>query len=77
MKLTTVKCGLCDNWMASMVTKRGAPFLYCGVCKYGFMLLAKEGKDNFSSKAQEIDETDLPEPTKKWFKDKNATINQG
>ena len=41
------------------------------------MLLAKEGKDNFSSKAQEIDETDLPEPTKKWFKDKNATINQG
>jgi len=70
-KICTIKCPLCGNFVASLVTKRGAPFLYCGICKFGFMILAKTGKDNLANACQEIDISQLPKPTLEWYNKKS------
>jgi len=66
--LCTVKCSLCDNWMSAIKTPNGKPALYCGVCRYGILLLAKEGIDNFSESCQQIQESDLPAPTLEYYR---------
>lgn len=53
--------------MPALATKRGRPFLYCGHCRYGFMILAKVGMDAFDKACQEINESELiPETRKKY-----------
>ena len=70
--LYAIRCPLCNNWMPVLITKKGAPFLYCGNCHYGFMLLAKAGKDALAKVSQEINESDLlPETRKKYNEKKN------
>lgn len=65
-----VKCPLCGNWMPAMKTKKGRPFLYCGNCRYGFMLVAKAGMQNFEKVAQEINESQLIPETRKKYDEK-------
>ena len=74
-KICTIKCPLCGNFMASLVTKRGAPFIYCGICRFGSMLLAKSGKDNFSNACQEIETSELPSATLEWYNKKIGEKN--
>ena len=65
--ILAIKCSLCGNWMPALKTKKGRPFLYCGHCRYGFMILAKVGMDAFNNACQEINESDLiPETRKKY-----------
>lgn len=72
--VAAVKCALCGNWMPVLTTKRGKPFLYCGHCRYGFMILAKSGIETLNKVAQEISESDLiPETRKKYNEKKAAT----
>ncbi len=72
--VTAVKCPLCGNWMPVLTTKRGKPFLYCGHCRYGFMLLAKPGIEALNKIAQQINESELiPETRKKYNEKKAAT----
>jgi len=53
--------------MPALATKRGRPFLYCGHCRYGFMLLAKPGMEALNKSCQEISDSDLiPETRKKY-----------
>lgn len=65
-----VKCPLCGNWMPAMKTKKGRPFLYCGKCRFGFMLVAKAGMENFEKVAQEINESQLIPETRKKYDEK-------
>jgi len=69
-KICTVNCPLCGNLMASSITKKGAPFFFCGICKIGFMVLANSGRNNLQKACQEVDIEELPEPTLKWYKKK-------
>ena len=62
-----VKRPLCGNWMPVLATKKGRPFLYCGHCRYGFMVPAKVGMGNLNKACQEISESGLiPETHKKY-----------
>ena len=68
--LCTVKCSLCGNWMSAIETANGKPALYCGICRYGFLLVAKEAIDNFNKSCQQIEESDLPPPTLEYYRKK-------
>ena len=70
--MLAIKCPLCGHWMPALKTKKGRPFLYCGNCRYGFMLVAKKGMDNLDKVAQEISESDLVPETRKWLEKKRA-----
>lgn len=70
--LYAIKCPLCGNWMPVLTTKIGNPFLYCGKCRYGFMLLAKAGKEALTKVAKEINESDLLPETRKKYNEKKA-----
>ena len=59
MGLCTVKCSICGNWLSRSVTKRGKPFLYCGRCGYGTMLLRKSAAQALDKVCQNISESDL------------------
>ncbi|MBA7689674.1 hypothetical protein ES703_98182 [subsurface metagenome] len=69
--MLSVKCALCGNWMSCVETpKKGIPHLWCGICRYGFLLVTKEAIDNLNKSCQEIDESDLPPPTLEFYKKK-------
>lgn len=74
--ILAVKCGICGNWMPAMKTKKGRPWLYCGKCRYGFMLMAKVGMQNFEKVAQEINESDLVPETRKKYQEKMQATEQ-
>ena len=75
--VTAVKCPLCGNWMPVLTTKRGKPFLYCGRCRYGFMVLAKPGIEALNKVAQQISESDLLAETRKWYNKKKYGEEEG
>ena len=68
--LCTVKCPLCGNWMACRKTPNGKPHLFCGICRYGFLLISKKAIDNLNKSCQEIQESDLPPPTLEYYRKK-------
>lgn len=68
--LCTVKCCLCGNWMSAIKTPNGKPHLYCGVCRYGILLVTKEAMDNFNSSCQQIQESNLPNRTLEYYRKK-------
>ena len=70
--VSVVRCALCNNWMFVLTTKYGKPFLYCGKCRYGFMLLAKSGIEALNEVVTEVSESELLPETRKKYKDKKA-----
>ena len=68
--MVAIKCPLSDHWMPVITTKRGKPFLYCGHCRYGFMLLAKPSMEALNKSCQEISESQLDPETRKWYRKK-------
>ena len=70
--ISAVKCSLCENWMPVLTTKKGKPFLYCGHCRYGFMVLAKSGIEALNKAVKQINESDLIEPTRKKYNEKKS-----
>lgn len=70
--VTAVKCPLCGNWMPVLTTKKGRPFLYCGKCRFGFMLLAKPAIEALEKVCKEINESDLLPETRKKYNEKKA-----
>jgi len=66
--LDTVRCSLCNNWMANVQSLNNQPRLYCGVCKYGFMLMSVEAIENLGKACERINESDLPPRTLSWYK---------
>ena len=74
--ILAIKCPLCGNWMPALKTKKGRPWLYCGKCRYGFMLMANVGIQNFEKAAQEINESDLIPETRKKYQEKTQAAEQ-
>ena len=70
--VTAVRCPLCNNWMPVLTTKKGKPFLYCGKCRYGFMVLAKSGIEALNKVVTEVSESDLLPETRKKYNEKKA-----
>lgn len=68
--LCTVKCPLCGNWMSAIETPNGKPALYCGICRYGFLLVSKDAIDHLTKSCQEIQESNLPTPTLEYYRKK-------
>lgn len=68
--LDTIRCPLCHNYMANIETPNGKPALYCGVCRYGFLLVSREGQENLSKSCERIEESQLPGATLDWYKKK-------
>ena len=72
--MLAIKCPLCGHWMPALKTKKGRPFLYCGNCRFGFMIVARRGIENFENAAHEISESQLiPETRKKCEEKLEAT----
>lgn len=65
MTLCTVKCPLCQGFLARSTSKRGQPVLQCGVCGYTILLLKKSTMEALDSVCQNIEEKDLPPETLK------------
>jgi len=66
MSFCSVKCPICGNWMSRSTTKRGKPYLYCGRCAGGFMVLKEATAKKLDTVCQQISESDLiPETLKK------------
>lgn len=63
MSFCSVKCAVCGEWMSRTITKRGAPYLYCGRCGVGFMVLRKETAQALNATCKIIKEKDLPPKT--------------
>ncbi len=74
--ILAIKCPLCGNLMPAMKTAKGRPWLYCGKCRYGFMLMAKVGIQNFEKAAQEISESNLIPETRKKYQEKMQATEQ-
>ena len=74
--ILAIKCSICGNWMPALKTKKGRPWLYCGKCRYGFMLMANVGIQNFEKAAQEINESDLIPETRKKYQEKMQAAEQ-
>lgn len=70
--VAVVRCSLCKNWMFVLTTKKRKPFLYCGKCRYGFMLLAKSGIEALNKVVTEVSESDLAPETRKKYNEKKA-----
>lgn len=70
MSFCSVRCPLCGMWLSRTTTKKGKPFLYCGRCGYGTMLLRKSGIQTLDKVCQEITESDLPGETLKKHRSK-------
>ena len=70
--VTVIKCPLCGNWMCVLTTKRGKPFLYCGSCRYGFMLLAKTGIEALDKVSTQVNESELIPETRKKYNEKKG-----
>lgn len=70
--VTVVRCPLCNNWMFVLSTKNSKPFLYCGKCRYGFILVAKSGIGALNKVVTEVSESDLLPETLKKYKEKKA-----
>ena len=70
MSLCTVKCPICKNYMSRSITKRGKPFLYCGKCGYGTMLLRGSAIKALDIVCQTISEKDLPPETLKKHRER-------
>ena len=70
MNFCSVKCPLCGSWMSRTVTKRGKPFLYCGKCGYGAMLLRGSAIKALDIVCKTISEKDLPSETLKKHREK-------
>jgi len=68
--LCTVKCPLCGNWMSCIETPNGKPYLFCGICRYGFLLISKESIENLNKSCQEIQESGLSAPTLEYYRKK-------
>jgi len=55
--------------MPILKMKKRRPFVYCGIEKFGFMILTKVGMEAVDKVAQDISESDLiPETRKCWEK---------
>ncbi|NVM22993.1 MAG: hypothetical protein HWN68_14580 [Desulfobacterales bacterium] len=65
MSLCTVRCSICGGYMSRTTTKRGKPFLYCGRCGLGSMVLRQSTIDALNKVCQSISESDLPGETLK------------
>ena len=74
--ILAIKCSLCSNWMPALKTKKGRPWLYCGKCRYGFMLMANVGIQNFEKIAKEINESDLIPETRKMYEKKMQVVEE-
>lgn len=70
--VTVLRCPLCNNWMPVLTTKRNKPFLYCGNCRYGFMLLAKSGIEALNKVVKQVSESELIPETRKKYDEKKA-----
>lgn len=70
MSFCTVKCPLCGSWMSRTLTKRSKPFLYCGSCGFGMMLLRKSAAEALDRVCENITEKDLPPETLKKQREK-------
>jgi len=70
--ICTFKCNVCGNWCASFTTKNNKPYLYCGECGYGHMILSKQGIEHFYEACQEVNETELIPKTLAWYKKKTG-----
>lgn len=60
MNLCTIKCGICGGYMSRTTTKRGQPYLYCGHCRIGFMVLKKATAEALDKVCENVEEKDLP-----------------
>ena len=49
--------------MSRTTTKKGKPFLYCGRCGVGSMILRQSAIDALNKVCQSISESDLPPET--------------
>lgn len=70
MSLCTIRCPICGNWLSRTTTKRGKPFLYCGRCGYGTMLLRGKAVETLDVVCQNITESDLIPETRKKHQEK-------
>lgn len=70
MSFCSVKCAVCGEWMSRTLTKTGKPYLYCGHCGIGFMVLRKETAQALDTACQNIEEKDLPPETLKKQREK-------
>jgi len=70
MTLCSIRCPICGNWLSRTTTKRGKPFLYCGHCGYGTMLLRGSAIKDLDVVCQTISESDLPPETLKKHRSK-------
>lgn len=69
-RICTIKCPYGDEWMATILTKNGTPYAYCGIHKIGWFLRSNEVVKAHEQICQQIEETDLPEATLEWFRRK-------
>lgn len=56
--------------MFVLSTKRNKPYIYCGKCRFGFMLLAKPAIQALSEVVKEVSESELPIETRKKYNEK-------
>lgn len=63
MSICTVKCPLCQGFLARSTSKRGQPILKCGVCGYAILVLKKSTAEALDNVCKTIDESDLPPQT--------------
>lgn len=70
MSFCSVRCSVCGGWMSRSTTKRGKPYLYCGRCGVGFMVLKEATAKKLDTICQQITETDLPPETLKKHREK-------
>lgn len=70
MSLCTIKCGICGGYMSRTTTKRGQPYLYCGKCGLGFMVLKKASIEALDTVCENITEADLPPETLRKYQGK-------
>jgi len=60
--------------MPILKTKKGRPFVYCGIEKFGFMILTKVGMEAVDKVVQDMSESDLIPETRKCWEKKRAEV---
>lgn len=70
MSLCTIKCPICQGFLARSTSKRGQPILRCGVCGYAILVLKKSTAEALDNVCKVIDEADLPPESLKKQREK-------
>jgi len=68
MGLCTVKCPICGSWMSRTLSRKGKPYLFCGKCRSGMLLMKGETIKSLDVVCKDIPESQLPSETLKKYR---------